>query len=168
MPLHGALTFFWASGDSSCGGPWCPSHWAGVLPSSAWDFKSTWFQHDSCLLYLRLLLPVSQELYWCYCSGFSMMHLFFHCHTPGREEHKEIREWVGEHGPGSQKAVPSSVLTALEESEPFISSPIKQGWSFPPSPIFMLHFFHQSQSPGPKLKLPRAIKQEFKYSLGSE
>lgn len=62
LSLHGALTFFRASGDSSCSGPWCSPHWAGVLPSPAWDFKSTWFQHDSCLLDLRLLLPVSPEL----------------------------------------------------------------------------------------------------------
>lgn len=62
MPLpNQVLTFFWTSGDGSCGGPRCPSHRAGVLPSPARDFKSTWLQHVCCLMYLRLVLQMSQR-----------------------------------------------------------------------------------------------------------
>lgn len=52
-----------------------------------------------------------KELSWYHCSGFSMMDLFFHCHRPGREEHKEIRqnEWEStELAPRKQCPAPSS------------------------------------------------------------
>lgn len=76
-------------------------------------------------------------LSWYHNSGFSMTDLFFHCYRPGRG-HKPDREWVGEHQTGSHKGVPSTLLIATAESRSSISSPVKQGWSFP-SPILMLH-----------------------------
>lgn len=90
-----------------------------------------------------------QASWWCTSSSIVT-------HLGEKSTKKSDWEWVGRHGPGTQKAMPSPVLTALEESEPFISSPIKQRWYFPHLPS-SCYFFSPSISE-PKLKLRGAIK----------
>lgn len=122
------------------------------------------------LLDLRLLWPGSQEVSQCHCSGLLMVHLFFHGHTPGREEHKEIRSrmsgraWIRLPKSSAQLCPysPRGVRTFH-----FFSYKTRMVISLI-SHLHVTFFFHQYQSPGPKVKIPRAIQQEFKYSFGFE
>lgn len=87
-----------------------------------------------------------QASWWCTSSSI-VTHL--------GEKSTKKSEW------DSMDQAPRKQCPSLEESEPFIFYPIKQRWYFPHSLISHPHvtfFFHQSQSPGPKLKLPGTIK----------
>lgn len=85
----------------------------------------------SCIsgLYCKCL----KELSWYHHSGFSMMDLFFHCHRPGRTEHKEIRQ----RAPNRLSESSAQLLPHSPRRVRIISSPVKQGWSFSSSPILM-------------------------------